>query len=352
MREDLQKQGGEKRTVPAPVLMKPKPPVKWAGGKGQLLPQLAPLFPKGFGTYHEPFVGGGAVFFHLLPERAVLIDNNPDLINFYLVVRDRLEELLAHARGHRNEKEYYYQVRALDPETLGPVERASRFLFLNKTAYNGLWRVNKQGKHNVPFGRYKNPKIVDEENLRRVRAALQKAEILLGDFSLVLEYARPGDFVYFDPPYNPLSDTANFAEYTMEGFGPEDQERLCRVFRELDRRGCFLMLSNSDSALIWQLYEGFDIRRVWAKRAINSRPEGRGPIAELVIRNYSSGEEPPEEEPPAAGRASPQAGRAAREVSATPSARGSSRGRFPRAARRARTARRSSRRPKEPSPSR
>lgn len=267
--------------------LKPKPPVKWAGGKGQLLAQFEPFFPVKFNVYHEPFVGGGAVFFHLLPERAVLIDNNPELINFYLVVRDRLEELICDVRKHRNEAEYYYKIRAMDPEPMEAVARASRFLFLNKTGYNGLWRVNRRGKHNVPFGRYRNPKIADEENLRLVSKALRRTEILLGDFSKVLCFAKAGDFVYFDPPYHPLSATANFTNYTAGSFGAEDQKRLAVVFKELDRRGCLVMLSNSDTPFIHQLYRGFDIQNVYAKRAINCRAEGRGPISELVIRNYS-----------------------------------------------------------------
>jgi DNA adenine methylase len=265
----------------------PRPPVKWAGGKGQLLPQFELLFPRRFTVYHEPFFGGGAVFFHLLPERAVLIDINPELMNFYRVLRDRLEELLADARRHKNEAGYYYQVRSMEPEQMDPVARASRFLYLNKTAYNGLWRVNRQGRHNVPFGRYKNPRIVDEKNLRAVSEALKRAEILLDDFGRVLDFARPGDFVYFDPPYYPLSRTANFTDYTAESFGPEDQKRLARVFRELDRRGCLVMLSNSDTTFIRDLYRGYDVRVVYAKRAINCQAEGRRPISELVIRNYS-----------------------------------------------------------------
>ena len=262
--------------------------MKWAGGKGGLLPQLAPLFPgRPWELYVEPFVGGGAVFFHLLPRRAVLIDHNPELINFYRVVRDELEALLEDLRRHRNAPDYYYRIRAQDPARLSPVQAASRFLYLNKTGYNGLWRVNSKGQHNVPFGRYKNPRIVDEPNLRQVSQALARAEILLGDFSLVLRYAGPGTFVYMDPPYDPLSETARFTAYTRDGFGPDDQRRLAEVFRELDRRGCLLMLNNSDTPFIRELYRGYDIRVVHARRAINCRGDGRGPVAELVIRNYA-----------------------------------------------------------------
>lgn len=267
---------------------RPKPPVKWAGGKGQLITQFEPLFPdKGYDLYLEPFVGGGAVFFHLLPGRAVLIDSSDELINFYLVVRDHLEELLGDLKKHKNTQEYYYAVRAAEPHRLPPVERASRFLFLNKTGYNGLWRVNSGGRHNVPFGRYKNPRIADEENLRLVSRALKKAEILCADFSRVLEYARPGAFVYLDPPYHPVSETASFTSYTACAFKEEDQLRLARIFQKLDSEGCFVMLSNSDTPFIRELYRGYDLQVVYAKRAINSRADRRGPVSELVIRNYS-----------------------------------------------------------------
>ena len=267
---------------------RPKPPVKWAGGKGQLIPQFEPLFPKeGYDLYLEPFVGGGAVFFHLSPRKAMLFDSNDELINFYLVVRDHPEELLEDLKKHKNTREYYYSVRALDPHHLSPIERASRLLYLNKTGYNGLWRVNSKGKHNVPFGRYKNPKIVDEENLHLVSRALKNAEILCDDFSRVLDYAKPNAFVYLDPPYHPLSETANFTGYTSDAFGEEDQRRLAEVFQKLDSIGCLVMLSNSDTPFIRELYDGYDMQVVHAKRAINSRADRRGPINELVIRNYT-----------------------------------------------------------------
>jgi DNA adenine methylase len=266
---------------------KSKPPIKWAGGKGQLIPQFEPLFPKErYDLYLEPFVGGGAVFLHLLPFRAVLIDSSYELINFYLVVRDNLEELLQELGKHQNTPEYYYRIRALDPELLTRVKRASRFLYLNKTGYNGLWRVNSQGKHNVPFGRYKRPRIADVSNLRLVSEALKRAEIFSDDFHRVLDCALPGSFVYLDPPYHPLSETANFTGYTSGAFGPGDQQRLAAVFRELDQNGCLVMLSNSDTPFVRRLYAGYDIQVVHARRAINSRAGGRGPITELVIRNY------------------------------------------------------------------
>ncbi len=210
-----------------------------------------------------------------------------ELVNFYLVLRDDLEELLRDLEKHRNTAEYYYRLRALEPQTLSPVERASRFLYLNKTAYNGLWRVNSQGKHNVPFGRYKDPRICDAENLTLASRALKRAEIICDDFSRVLEFARPGVFVYLDPPYYPLSATAKFTGYTAHAFGVEDQRRLAAVFRELDRRGCLVMLSNSDTPFIRELYAGYDLRVVHARRAVCCRGDRRGPVAELVIRNYS-----------------------------------------------------------------
>lgn len=271
----------------AEVAAKAKPPIKWAGGKGQLLTQFKELYPKKkYGLYIEPFLGGGAVFFDLCPEKAVLMDCNPELINLYNTIKYDLAGLIEDLKKHRNEKDYYYEVRAQAPNDMTRIERASRFLFLNKTSFNGLWRVNKQGKHNVPFGKYKNPKILDETNLQAVKQALQKAEVILRDFDYVLQYAQPGAFVYLDPPYHPLSETASFTSYTAGSFGVHDQERLADVFRELDKMGCYVMLSNSDTPLIKKLYKGYKINKVEAKRAINCRADRRGVINELVVRNY------------------------------------------------------------------
>lgn len=232
------------------VGQKPRPPVKWAGGKTQLLSQLRPLFPPKVDHYAEPFLGGGAVFLDLLPPRAVLIDSNPDLVNLYLVIRDSLESLLEDLSRHENTSQYFYRIRQQDPATMSRVARASRFLYLNKTSYNGLWRVNSKGQFNVPFGHYRDPKI-------------------------------------FDPPYHPLTTTAKFTGYTKDSFGEEDQRRLVRIFRQLDEIGCRVMLSNSNTKFIRDLYEGFTIDEVCARRAINCRADARGPIIELVVRNYS-----------------------------------------------------------------
>ncbi|MDN5348529.1 MAG: adenine methylase [Clostridia bacterium] len=264
-----------------------RPFLKWAGGKGQLLEQFKPLFPKQYERYIEPMVGGGAVFFFLQPEKAILMDLNAELMEVYRVVRDNVEELIADLEKHKNEKDYYYAIRNLDPGKLTPVERASRLIYLNKTCYNGLYRVNRKNKFNVPFGRYKNPDIVNAQGLRAASRALKKAELLTGDFSLVLEFARPGDFIYFDPPYQPLSATSSFTGYTPGSFDEGEQKRLAGVFKELTRIGSKVMLSNSDTPFVREIYQGFRVQTVYAKRAINSRPDRRGSIKELVILNYT-----------------------------------------------------------------
>jgi len=267
--------------------LKPAPLIKWAGGKGQLIFQIQPFLPgRTTNFYIEPFVGGGAMYFHLQPPKAVLVDNNPELINFYTVVRDNLDSLLIKLAGHENSKEYYYRIRALEPETMDPVDRASRFLYLNKTSYNGLYRVNKQGRHNVPFGRYKNPRIIDREKLSLANVLLQNSMLIFGDFSSALDFARPGAFVYLDPPYQPLSKTSNFTSYTSEAFSEQDQYRLAKVFKELDERQCFVMLSNSDTPLIREIYSSYNQTVLFARRAINCQTTGRGPVSELLIRNY------------------------------------------------------------------
>ncbi len=272
-----------KRSVP-----KPRPFVKWAGGKRQIVSHLISRIPKEFGTYYEPFLGGGALLFEILPERAVVGDVNEELINAYLVIRDRVEELISDLKKHRNERDYYYRIRSLDPKSLDPVRRASRFIYLNKTCYNGLWRVNSRGMFNVPFGRYKNPKICDEENLRAVSEYLRSSDvrIVLGDYRETLKTAGEGDFVYLDPPYAPVSETSRFTEYVSGGFSEEDQIKLAEVFRDLDRRGCYVMLSNSDTPLVKELYRDYLIEVVEANRFINRVANRRRGYRELIIRNY------------------------------------------------------------------
>jgi DNA adenine methylase len=263
------------------------PFVKWAGGKGQILGQLEQFFPLGYRTYYEPFIGGGAVFFHLQPEEAVIGDSNSELINCYRIVRDRVDELIVALDLHVYNREHYYQVRALQPSALSAVERAARFIYLNKTCFNGLYRVNRKGQFNVPFGSFKSPpRLYDEENLRSVSAMLRDAKIVDSTFDHTLAGAGPGDFVYLDPPYVPLSESSSFTTYTVDGFVTYDQYWLKAQLNRLTERGCRVVLSNSDTPFTRWLYAEFDVNVVFAARAINSNAEGRQCITELVIRNF------------------------------------------------------------------
>jgi DNA adenine methylase len=270
----------------------PAPIVKWVGGKGRILGQLEPLLPDGVEMMRhvEPFFGGGALFFKRQPERALVADINPTLINVYESVRDDVNGVITHLRALAREghgKDAYYAVRKrYNHVRLDRAERAATFIYLNKTCFNGLHRVNRRGEFNVPAGRYKNPKILDVAALHAASAALHRAEIRNEGFEGLLESARPGDFIYFDPPYAPVSDTANFTSYAREGFGPEMQVRLRDVYRVLDRRGCRLMLSNSDVRFIRDLYRGFEIDTVAAPRAVNCDATRRGKVSEVVVRNY------------------------------------------------------------------
>ncbi len=271
------------------MTQKPKPFVKWAGGKRQLLDVLLKNIPKKFNTYIEPFVGGGALLFELQPSRAIISDINEELINAYKVIKENVEALIESLKKHRNTKEYYYAIRAVDPKSLTPVERASRFIYLNKTCFNGLYRENSKGQFNVPFGRYKNPKICDEENLRAVSEFLNNSDITIlhCDYRKTCELAHRGDFVYLDPPYHPLSKTASFTKYNKYDFTEKDQIELAEVFKELDRKGCYVMLSNSNTAFIKNLYEGYEIKEISANRFINSNANGRKKRKiELLIKNF------------------------------------------------------------------
>ncbi|QJU09305.1 DNA adenine methylase [Candidatus Saccharibacteria bacterium oral taxon 488] len=275
---------------------KPKPFVKWVGGKRQLLKQFRELGlypPKVFNpianTYHEPFVGGGAVFFDLLPKNAKLSDLNNELVITYNVIKDNVDELIKSLQKHIYDKEYYLEVRAKKVENLSDVEIASRFIFLNRTGFNGLYRVNKSGQFNVPFGRYNNPVICDEDNLRRVSDALRDVVITHQDYKNVLGTAKSGDFIYFDPPYYPINTTSSFTSYTVEGFLEKEQTELRDTLVKLHEKGCFVMLSNSDTPFINKLYSGLDgltINKITAGRAINSKGTGRGKITEVLVTNY------------------------------------------------------------------
>ncbi len=270
----------------------PRPFLKWAGGKTQLASALLARMPMSFNVYHEPFVGSGAVFFSLYRERkirhAILSDLNAELIDTYLAVRDYVSEVIKILSEFPYNKEFYYDIRAKDPWKLSLVERAARMIYLNKTGYNGLYRVNKQGKFNVPFGRYKSPKYLDVENLLAVSRALQTVEIYCAPFETVIDRVKTGDWVYFDPPYVPISQTANFTSYHANGFSLEDQMRLRDVCIELTKNNIYITLSNSNTEFIRSLYSStyFVIDEVLAKRAINCDGAKRGEIVELIITNY------------------------------------------------------------------
>jgi len=268
----------------------PKPFVKWAGGKRQLIPQMDLFFPKKFNKYIEPFVGGGAIFFYLLPEKAILIDINKDLINTYNTIKNNVKELINSLKKHKNEKEYYYNIRKVDRNLeefneWSNIEKASRTIFLNRCCFNGLYRVNSKGQFNVPFGKYKNPTFCDKENLIAVHKALKNVELVNDSFEKCIDFAEKGDFIYFDPPYVPISDSANFTSYTKDNFSKNDQIRLFETFKILDEKGCNVLLSNSYNDFILNLYKDFRINILQAKRAINSDASKRGEIKEVLITN-------------------------------------------------------------------
>jgi DNA adenine methylase len=282
---------------PVPWNTTPRPFVKWAGGKGQLLERLERYFPKDLGVYYEPFLGGGAVFFHLVNKRskfdAVLSDTNSELITTYRVIKEQVEDLIGILKSHRAEyradpKKYFYSVRAAEPEL--DVEKAARLIFLNKTCFNGLYRVNSKGKFNVPCGWFLNPSIFDPENLRSVSAVLNwsNAKLLVADFREATKDAKDGDFIYFDPPYLPKSITASFTCYTAGGFSAANQKELEKWSVELSNRGCKVLLSNSDTPEIHEMYKDYKIERVQVLRAINCKGDQRKGHTELIIRNYDS----------------------------------------------------------------
>lgn len=279
------------------------PFVKWVGGKRQLLTDIEKYIPKCFSEYYEPFIGGGAVLFHLQPKNAIINDSNSELINVYNVIKEFSEELIKELKEHKEElekhrqekkdKEYFCKIRVLDRKKekylkLSNVQRAARIIFLNKTCFNGLFRVNSSGEFNTPYGRYKNPNVVNDIRIKAVGNYLSKnnIRILNTDYEKSLSKIRKGAFVYFDPPYDPVSDSSNYTGYTKTGFDKEEQKRLKSVCDKLNDKGIKFLLSNSSTEFIRDLYKDYNIIFVDAKRAINSKVEGRGKITEVLVKNY------------------------------------------------------------------
>ena len=285
-----------------------KPFIKWAGGKRQLLPEIKKRIPDDMSTYYEPFVGGGAVLFDLQPKKAIINDANEELVNVYEVIRDNVDGLIRELKHHKEtlmeyredenkeEKNYYYEVRAWDRkdnyDSISDLKKAGRIIFLNKTCFNGLFRVNLKNQFNVPFGRYKNPAIVNEEVLRAVSHYLNNNNIRITneDFEEAMKGMRKQAFVYFDPPYHPISDSSSFTGYTVDGFDEKDQRRLKKLCDNLDERGCRFMLSNSSAPLIQELYEpNYEVEYIGANRSINSDGDKRGEVKEVLVRNFEIG---------------------------------------------------------------
>lgn len=271
-----------------------QPFTKWTGGKRQLLPVIRELMPKKYNRYFEPFVGGGALFFDLAPKHAVINDFNAELINCYQQIKDNPQELIEILKVHQeyNSKEYYLDLRSADRDEridmMSEVQRAARILYMLRVDFNGLYRVNSKNQFNVPYGRYKNPKIVDENLVSAISTYLNnnQIEIKKGDFEKAVLDVQPGDFVYFDPPYIPLSETSAFTSYTHEGFFYDDQVRLRDTFKKLSDTGAYVMLSNSSSFLVEELYRDFNIHYVEATRTNGAKSSSRGKISEIIVTNY------------------------------------------------------------------
>ena len=271
-----------------------QPFTKWTGGKRQLLGELRSYMPETYGRYFEPFVGGGALFFDLAPEKAVINDFNEELINAYRQIKNNPAELINLLIKHKenNSKDYYLELRSADRDgrisRMTGVERAARILYMLRVDFNGLYRVNSKNQFNVPYGRYKNPKIVDVDLLYQISEYLNEndVEILQTDFAEAVKDAQTGDFVYFDPPYIPLNETSSFTSYTHEGFSYEEQVRLRDTFKELTERGVYAMLSNSSSPLVEELYKDFNIYFVEAQRTNGAKSSSRGKISEIIVTNY------------------------------------------------------------------
>lgn len=270
------------------------PFVKWVGGKRQLLDEISLHLPDKINRYFEPFIGGGAVLFHIQPKNASINDSNKELTNLYETIKSSPEELIEHLKTHKNNSEYFYQIRKLDRNKdsyskLTAIEKASRLIFLNKTCYNGLFRVNSAGEFNTPFGKYKNPNIVNEQTIKSVSNYLNSNNIKIttGDYEIAVKEAQKGDFVYLDPPYDPVSVSSNFTGYTKTGFNREEQERLKKLCDHLDSKGVNFLLSNSATEFIQNLYSDYTVTLVNAKRFVNSKASGRGDVNEVLVKNYT-----------------------------------------------------------------
>ena len=272
-------------SLPDPVA---SPVIKWVGGKTKLLPELIARLPERFNRYYEPFVGGAALFFRLAPKRAVLADANADLITLYTAIAGDVTAVIRRLQHHRSahDEKHYYAMREKwnqSHASWSHPERAAAFIYLNKTCFNGLWRVNRSGGFNVPMGRYTDPPICVPDTLRAAQAVLAHADLRHADYQTSVADAARGDFLYFDPPYDPLTPTSSFTSYSADGFGPDDQRALGETARQLVARGCQVMLSNSDTPFIRSIYKGFQIDRVKCSRAINSNAAKRGDVDEVII---------------------------------------------------------------------
>lgn len=266
------------------------PFLKWVGGKAQLVKTLLQYVPDKINTYFEPFLGGGALFYELYAQRlfnkAVISDSNTNLMDAYFGVRDYTDTVIALLKTYIYEEKFFYKMRAINPATLTIAERAARFIYLNRTCFNGLYRESSKGIFNAPFGRYTNPLICDEENLHKVKRALSAASVKCQDFSDILKKVKTGDFVYFDPPYYPISKTSSFTRYNRLDFDEEAQLKLRDLFAQLSDTGVAAMVSNSNTPFIRKIYKDFNIKKVRANRSVNSKGNKRGKITELIITNY------------------------------------------------------------------
>lgn len=247
-----------------------KPVLKWAGGKTQMLGEIIPRMPASYNKYIEPFFGSGALYFAVSPETAIVADSNHDLINLYTEITKDVDGLIELLSAYKNEKEEFYRVRALEPSELSPLEQAARTVYLNKTCFNGLYRVNKKGQFNTPYGHNKRTVFCDETEIRKAAKLLKTAQIMCADYhEVMMEYAKEGDFVFLDPPYVPISEYSDFKRYTKEQFGEEEQRRLAEDVKTLHKRGCYVMLTNSNHPLVHELYADYKMEIFETKRMIN-----------------------------------------------------------------------------------